>query len=81
MNFDSSIAPVWQLLVSEDGIVRSSAKYHCYVDNESLCGRSSQITAFYDDGISCTSAEVLDCLQFVCKRCLNKWKRQYHVEV
>ncbi len=80
MNFDSCVAPVWQLLVNSAGIVPDSAKYHCYVDNRSLCGRTSQLTAHYDEGITCTSAEILDLPQFACKRCLNKWKREYRVE-
>ena len=80
MNTDSFVAPVWQLLVNSDGIVPGAAKYHCFKDDVSLCGRVSQNTAFYDDGITCTSAEIVERPHLVCKRCFAKWKREYQVE-
>ncbi len=55
MNTDSYIAPVWQLPVNGDGIVPKTAKYHCFVQEKSLCGRKMQDTNFYDDGISLAS--------------------------
>lgn len=81
INTDSTIAPVWQLLVNSEGFVPGSAKYHCFVDDQSMCGRVCQNTAFYDDGITCSSSEILDRPMLVCKRCLAKWKREYQVEV
>lgn len=80
MNTDSHIAPVWQLRVNSDGVVTGSAKYHCFVDDESLCGTAVQNTSFYDDGITCESAAIVERPNLVCKRCLAKWKAQYQVE-
>ena len=80
MNFDSRIAPVWQLLVNQEGYVPGSAKYHCYVDDRSLCGRSYQVTTDFDDGITCESAAIVERPHLTCKRCLTKWKRDYRVE-
>lgn len=81
MNTDSHIAPVWQLRVNREGVVPGSAKYHCFVNDESLCGTSCQNTSFYDDGITCESAAILERPHLVCKRCLTRWKKQYMVEV
>ena len=80
MNTDSFVAPVWQLRVNDDGIVLGSAKYHCFENDEALCGSCYQSTNLYDDGITCTSAEILDRPHLVCKRCLTKWKRVFQVE-
>ena len=80
MNTDSYIAPVWQLRVNSDGVVPGSAKYHCFVGDKSLCETAYQNTSFYDDGITCESAAILERPNLVCKRCLTKWKKQYQVE-
>lgn len=80
MNTDSWIAPVWQLKVNGEGFVPAKSKAHCFVNNESLCGSGRQITSEFDDGISWTSAEVLERPDMACKRCLSKWKRLYQVE-
>lgn len=85
-NFDSRIAPVWQLPVGGcehrgDAYIHRSAKYHCFVERRSLCDRYSQRTEDYDDGITIKSVAVLERPDVVCKRCLTKWKRQYCVEV
>lgn len=80
MNYNSFIAPVWQLRINSDGIVPGSAKYHCFVNDESLCGGCHQNTSYYDDGITCESAAILERPHLVCKRCLTKWKREYMVE-
>lgn len=82
VNTDSSLSPVWQLRVTDNGngeTVPTRSKFHCFVENESLCGTAKQITYFYDDGISIDSAEVLDRPYIACKRCLRKWKRQYQI--
>ena len=81
INTDSFKAPVWQLMVNKDGIVPGSAKYHCFENNVSLCGKYSQDTSFYDDGITCESAAIPERPNLVCQRCLAKWKREFQVEV
>ena len=80
MNTNSFNAPVWQLRVNSEGVVLRGAKYHCFVEDSSLCGSCHQNTEFYDDGISAESSVVLELPHIVCKRCLRKWKRQYQVE-
>lgn len=84
MNFDSSIAPVWQLPVTsgEDGPVgiRSNVKFHCFVGDRALCDGRYQNTEYFDDGITIESAAVLEQPHSVCKRCLARWKREYQVE-
>ena len=84
MNFDSSIAPVWQLPVTsgEDGPVgvRGNVKYHCFVDDHALCNGRHQNTEDFDDGITIESAAVLEQPQLVCKKCLAQWKRMFQIE-
>lgn len=85
MNFDSYLAPVWQLPVTCDedgpfGRIKNNVKYHCFVNNESLCGARKQNTEDYDDGITIASAAVLEQPHEACKRCLAKWKKLYQVE-
>ncbi len=81
MNTDSFKKPVWQLRVNADGVAPKTAKYHCFVEDSSLCGSIHQNTEFYDDGISAESSEILELTHLVCRRCLRKWKQQYQVEV
>ena len=86
INVDSAISPVWQLPVcgaerTGNSYVSAKAKYHCFVDNVSLCGKYHQFTDDYDDGITTDSAAVLETPQFACKKCLEVWKKQYNVEV
>lgn len=86
INFDSCVAPVWQLPVAGaesrgTAYIHTSAKYHCFVERKSLCDRYSQRTEYYDDGITLESAAVLERPDVACKRCLALWKRKYHVEV
>lgn len=80
MNTNSFIAPVWQLRVNSDGVVPGSARYHCFVNDESLCGTVYQNTSFYDDGITCESAAIVERPNLVCKRCFGKWKKLYQAE-
>ena len=78
MNFDSYVHPVWQLPACDDGDhIRKSVKYHCFVDNKSLCGRQHQRTDIYDDGITVDSGEIARSPQFACKRCRGLWMKIY----
>lgn len=79
MNTDSYIAPVWQLKVNAEGVVPMRSKYHCFVEDETLCFGHKQITSFYDDGITIKSDTALEQPDHVCKRCLSRWKRLYQV--
>lgn len=79
MNTDSFVAPVWQLMVNGVGVVPNTAKYHCFVDDRSLCEKYYQDTKYYDDGICCEQDAVAENLQYVCKRCYSKWKCMYQI--
>lgn len=86
INVNSHIAPVWQLPVSGaektgNSYISMKAKYHCFVDDVSLCRKYHQFTDDYDYGITTVSASVLEMLQVACKKCLKLWKEQYNVEV
>lgn len=86
INVNSKIAPVWQLPISGaektgNSYISMKAKYHCFVDDVSLCGKYHQFTDDYDYGITTGSVSVLETPQFACKKCLKLWKEQYNVEV
>jgi hypothetical protein len=73
--------PVWQLPApsetsqSANGYIPASAKYHCFVDNKSLCNKYAQDTNYYDLGIE--SGAILQNPHFACKRCRLKWIKRY----
>ena len=78
MEFDSYVCPVWQVPVGADGnYIYESTKYHCFVDNITLCGKYSQCTDAYDDGITVDSEEIARSPQIACKRCRERWLRIY----
>ena len=79
MNFDSFIAPVWQLPVAGsertgNAYIHPKAKYHCFVNGSSLCEQYRQKTTDYDDGITIESAAILDRPTLACKRCFKMWR-------
>ena len=85
MNFDSFKAPVWQLPVAGsertgNAYIHPSAKFHCFVDMDSLCGKYCQDTTDYDDGITVESGVIVQLPHQACQRCYRKWKREYQVE-
>ena len=85
MNYDSNISPVWQLPVNGaertgNAYISRKAKFHCFVDNITLCGKYHQNTQNYDDGITLESCSIVELPQFACRKCLNLWKKQYRVE-
>lgn len=85
MNFDSSRSPVWQLPVAGaertgNAYINPTAKYHCFVDALSLCGKYSQCTLYYDDGITIEGGVALQLPHSCCSKCYRKWKRNYRVE-
>ena len=84
MNYNSKIAPVWQLPVAGaercgNAYIHPQAKYHCFVNNTSLCKKYNQWTEDYDDGITIESGVVLQVPHHVCKRCYGAWKSIYQV--
>lgn len=81
MNFDSYLQPVWQLPVCGDdrsggAHVPTRAKYHCFIDGESVCGHYSQSTEEYDGGISALSGEIASNPQIACSRCFRIWQKR-----
>lgn len=84
LNYDSHKAPVWQLPVTKaerrgDGYISKNQKYHCFVDNTSLCKYHNQRTTDYDDGITVESGVILSAPHFACQKCYARWKRIYQV--
>ena len=73
--------PVWQLPVSEncdgDDGIHPNAKYHCFVDKESLCSKYMQDTDFYETDIE--SGEIVSNPQISCKICRRKWIKEYNI--
>ena len=82
LNVDSFQAPVWQLPVGKaertgNGYITKNQKYHCFVDNRSLCEYHTQRTSDYDEGITVESGTMLQLPHFECQKCFNKWKKKY----
>jgi hypothetical protein len=71
---------LWQLPVDQDKHfdkqIHHNAKYHCFVDRNSLCGKYWQ-TEFFEsfDGV------ITDIPQDVCKVCYRKWKKQFNIGI
>ena len=79
---NSSIRPVWQLPVhgaerTGNSYIPNNAKYHCFVDNKSLCDKYHQDTSYYDDGITVESGAIATSPNIACSRCYKKWKNEY----
>lgn len=76
MNYDSFVAPVWQLPWFCHSPHRT--KYHCFDMGDSLCGRYSQDTHKYaDKDITVLSGYVLHAPHKVCGVCYRKWRKLY----
>jgi len=67
----------WALPINQDKElgkeIAHNAKYHCYDDNKSLCGKYNQDNDFFETDIN--SGEILNKPDIACKICFNKWKR------
>ncbi len=82
INTDSTMRPVWQLPISGaenrgNAYIHTSAKYHCFVDNHTLCTSYRQNTSFYDYGITVESGYIAQNPNKACRKCYEKWKREY----
>ena len=85
MNYDSKIAPVWQLPVAGSertgtAYIHPKAKYHCFVSDRSLCGLYCQRTEDYDEGISTESVAILERPCCACNHCFVSWRRKFMME-
>ena len=84
LNTDSRLRPVWQLPVSGsenrgNAYIHTTAKYHCFVDNSSLCGKYHQDTSYYDHGITVESGSIASSPKIACERCYKRWVKDYNV--
>lgn len=72
----------WELYVNENRAygkeIPDNAKYHCFVDDKSLCGKYHQKYSDYDTTIK--SGEILMFPHIACKVCLKKWIKQYGID-
>lgn len=78
INTDSAGRCVWQLPVggaerTGNAYIHQSAKFHCFLDDHSLCGKYWQLTSDYDDGISVTREYIKQHPEKACRRCYMKW--------
>lgn len=75
--------PVWQLPITTNcntgyECISVKEKYHCFLDNKSLCGKCEQDTDFYENTVE--SGEVASRPDIACQICYKKWKRLYDVD-
>lgn len=72
----------WELYVNENRAygkeIPDNAKYHCFVDNKSLCGKYYQKYGDYETSIE--SGEILSNPQFACKVCYKRWKKKFNLD-
>lgn len=71
---------VWQLPDRSEntkGEIDNRVKYHCFVDDNSLCGTYWQTTDYYDMKIE--SGEIEMRPEIACKKCYNKWKKMFNL--
>lgn len=72
---------VWQLPVSSEtsksanAYIPKTAKYHCFVEDTSLCKKYTQDTDYYETGVE--SGEILRCPDIACKKCRKIWLEKY----
>ena len=75
--------PKWDMNLLPDDSPRwaipknsKTVKYHCFDDNESLCGRH---VGYKKDTIE-HSGFAYDCPMLICKVCYNKWRKEFRTE-
>ena len=82
---NSFIRPVWQLPVNGaertgNAYISAKAKYHCFVENVTLCGKYDQDTSYYDHGITKESGEILKRSNIACSKCFKRWQKTINEE-
>lgn len=69
---------IWALPINENKeYISSNVKYHCFDDGISMCGK------YFRHGVSDTeieSGEILSNPQFACKRCYERWMKQFNID-
>lgn len=83
---NSFIRPVWQLPVNGaertgNAYISAKAKYHCFEDNVSLCGKYAQDTSYYGRGITIEGGEILKRPNIACPECYRRWEINQDVEI
>lgn len=66
----------WQLPVNQSNLtdhdwIHPKAKYHAFINSESLCGKYMLDTRFFDNRI--TEKELMKNNELACKVCLKKY--------
>jgi hypothetical protein len=72
---------VWQLPVKQSNItdhdwIHPKAKYHCFVQNQSLCNKYVQDTDYFETDIE--RGEIIMRPEIACKICRAKWIKQFN---
>lgn len=72
----------WELYVNENRAVgkeiSNNAKYHCFVDGDSLCGKYYQKYGDYETDIE--SGQILMFPHIACKKCYERWMKQFNID-
>jgi hypothetical protein len=66
---------VWQLKVHQSNKrdydwIHPKAKYHAFINNNSVCGKYGQTTDFFETDIE--ESEIMSKKELACKNCLKK---------
>lgn len=69
---------VWQLPVNQDrgesNQIHHNAKYHAFINDNSVCGKYGQTTDFFETDIE--ESELMLKRELACKKCLKKLNLQ-----
>lgn len=63
-------------LTSHDWI-HPNVKYHCFINNTSLCKKYFQYQDYFETDID--SGEIAMRPEIACKKCYEKWKKQFDI--
>jgi len=71
---------VWQLPVKQSNKtgydwIHPKVKYHCFVNNTSLCNKYWQETLYFETGID--DEKISSSPQLVCSICYRRWEALY----
>lgn len=75
---ERTIEPKWQLPINEAGLVDDNAKFHYFVDYDSVCGAYSQDTDYYETDLIEDEHSITD--NYCCKKCLKKYEDMQKIE-
>lgn len=84
------LLPTRESRTTNDEIIHHKAKYHCFISyrekkfgaealvGTSLCNKHKQVLGYYE---KIESGQVLAFPQVACKKCFEKWKKEFDIDV